>query len=776
MKHVMIPSVRALVAVASCLAALGAGAAVRLPRVFGHNMVLQRGQRVPVWGKASPGEGVTVAFAGQTVGATAGADGSWRVDLAPLKASAKGTAFVVRGENEIVLKDVVVGEVWFCSGQSNMEFTMSAHRKVKDWEKEVAAANWPLIRHFNVKHNIAAAPLDDVSAKWVATTPETIPPQSAVAFFFGETLFKNLDVPIGLINCSWGGTRIEAWTPAAHPDDLWLLQNQRQWKKPQDVPTVLWNGMVAGLVPFAIKGSIWYQGCSNRADGDAYLNKTIALVRGWRREWGQGDFPYYLVQLAPYKYDNPKGTILAVVQEAQARVPSAVPNSGYTVINDLGNVKDIHPTDKRPVGMRLADQVLDRVYGKFVRPWRTPTPKSFVVEGNALRVTFDDAKGLKTRDGAAPTEFELLADDGETWVPADAKIEGESVVLSAAGVASPRAMRFAAYNGSTPNLVNGAGLPAGPFRWRDASPSAPPLSRFPFDAGEGAPKLFYDAFAPLESGSSADVAVVVVHGWGGSVKRLLPVFAAALSARAGSGGRTPYVVAPLFPRRKTMASNREPDDGRAVWCDSWADDKTGPEGMGSAADDWRGGGDANGTSFSSYDYIDAIFSRFADRAKFPNLRKVVLSGFSAGGQFAGRYAAAGKGVVRDGVEVVYIAMSPSTEFRFDPGQPWHYGLKGRPRYSASLPDAEIMKTLCSRRVWRGCGSRDILGRPKTALDMAAPAVAQGANRFERFRNFERYLDKYPDWKKQVSFHVFEGVGHKAGPCYSDPELIDFVFE
>ena len=187
-------------------------------------------------------------------------------------------------------------------------------------------------------------------------------------------------------------------------------------------------------------------------------------MRGWRREWGQGDFPYYLVQLAPYKYDDPRGTALPVMQEAQARVASIVTNSGYTVINDLGNVNDIHPTDKRPVGMRLADQVLDRVYGKFVRPWRTPTPKSFAVEGNALRVTFNDAKGLKTRDGAAPTEFELLADDGKTWVVASAGIEGESVVLSAEGVSSPKAMRFAAYNGSTPNLVNGDGLPAGPFR------------------------------------------------------------------------------------------------------------------------------------------------------------------------------------------------------------------------------------------------------------------------------------------------------------------------
>ena len=455
----------AVVGIIACSVAFPSSAAVRLPHVFGNGMVLQQGQRIPVWGKADSGETVTVSFAGQQVSATAGADGRWRLDLAPLKACAKGSEFRVKGENEIVLRNVVVGEVWFCSGQSNMEFTMSAHRKVKDWEKEVAAANWPLIRHFNVKHKVSETPLDDVKAKWEPTTPETIPPQSAVAFFFGETLFKNIDVPIGLINCSWGGTGIAPWTPAAHPDDLWILQNQREYAQPyRDQPTVLWNGMVAGLVPYAIKGAIWYQGCHNMRSGDKYIDMTVALVRGWRREWGQGDFPYFLVQLAPYKYDDPKGTALPVMQEAQARIPSVVPNSGYTVINDVGNVDDVHPVDKRTVGMRIAHQVLDRVYGKFVRPWRTPIMKSCRAEGAALRVLFDNAEGLKTRDGLAPTEFELLADDGETWVPADAKIEGESVVLSAAGVASPRAMRFAAYNGSTPNLVNGAGLPAGPFR------------------------------------------------------------------------------------------------------------------------------------------------------------------------------------------------------------------------------------------------------------------------------------------------------------------------
>ena len=427
-------------------------------------MVLQRDARVPVWGKGAPGEVVTVSFAGQEVSATTGPDGRWRLDLAPLAASAEGAEFVVRGDQAIAFTNVVVGEVWFCSGQSNMEYTMSARRKVKDWEKEVAAANWPLIRHFNVAHKVAKEPLDDVDASWVDTTPETIPPQSAVAFFFGETLFKALDVPVGLINSSWGGTRIEAWTPAGHPDDLWLLQNIRKWDRAHDVPTVLWNGMVAGLVPFAIRGSIWYQGCANRTDGDAYLDKTVSLVRGWRREWGQGDFPYFLVQLAPYSYGNAKDTSLAILQEAQARVETAVPNSGYTVINDVGDVNDIHPTDKRTVGTRLADQVLDRVYGRFVRPWKTPVATGMAEEGEKVRVSFENADGLKTRDGLPPTEFEIR-DLAGIWTPADAVIEGSDVVLSATGVTRPIGVRFAAYNGSTPNLVNGDGLPAGPFRF-----------------------------------------------------------------------------------------------------------------------------------------------------------------------------------------------------------------------------------------------------------------------------------------------------------------------
>ena len=470
---------RCLLLAVAALTAAGLEAAVRLPHVFGDGMVLQQGRSVPVWGKADPGETVTVSFAGQSVSATADASGRWRLSLNPLAASSEGRELSISSSlkdhhSSVIIHDVVVGEVWFCSGQSNMEFPMGglpwdATRRIKDSAREIAAADHPLLRHFKVKRATAKEPLEDVDAKWEVTTPATVTNKSAVAYVFGETLMKELDVPVGLIDCSWGGTRIEPWTPAGHPDDLWALQNAQKWNRAQDVPTVLWNGMVAGLVPYAIRGAIWYQGCANRNDGETYLEKTVGLVRGWRREWGQGDFPYFLVQLAPYKYDDIKGEVLPIIQRTQARVPSRVPNCGYTVINDVGNVDDIHPTDKRTVGMRLADQVLDRVYDRFVRPWKTPVATGMAVAGGEVRISFDDAEGLKTRDGLPPTEFEVRDLSG-TWNPAAARIEGSDIVLAlpsgdaASGVLSPcQGVRFAPYNGSVPNLVNGAGLPAGPF-------------------------------------------------------------------------------------------------------------------------------------------------------------------------------------------------------------------------------------------------------------------------------------------------------------------------
>lgn len=495
------------------LLALSAQAAVKLPHIFGSGMVLQQGQPVPVWGWADPNEKVTVEFAGQKKQTFAKADGAWALKLDALKASDQPAVFKVVASNAIALTNVVVGEVWFCSGQSNMEWTM---RSVDNAEQEIASAKLPLIRHFKAPKNFKPAPESDINASWEVTAPEGLGDESAVAFFFGRRLHQELKVPVGLINCSWGGTRIEPWTPpcgfanlpelagikdrvdTADPtSDLhkkvlgdyvaamqaWIADAQAKTAAgqplaaapafPQNLifpteqgkhqePTVLFNGMVAGLVPFAIRGAIWYQGCSNNGEGMLYLEKTKALVNGWRKVWGQGDFPYYLVQLAPYTYGG-NSKALPGIWEAQAAVPAAIPNTGYTVINDIGNIKDIHPRNKQDVGLRMANQALNRTYGLSNILWAGPVYKSFAVEGAKMRIAFDTAKGLRTRDGKAPTWFEICGPDG-LYKPADAAIDGETVVISAAGVTAPMAMRFAWDQVAEPNLVNGLGLPTGAFR------------------------------------------------------------------------------------------------------------------------------------------------------------------------------------------------------------------------------------------------------------------------------------------------------------------------
>jgi sialate O-acetylesterase len=499
---------------AGCLLAVSSSAAVRLPHIFGNDMVLQRDMPVPVWGWADPGEKVTVAFAGQKKEAVAGADGAWQLKLDALAASDQPAVLEVAGTNTITLSNVVVGEVWFCSGQSNMEWRM---RDVNNAEQECAAANFPLIRHFQAAKKSAPLPEKDIAAAWEITTPAGIGDESAVAFLFGRRLHQELKVPVGLLNCSWGGTRIEPWTPACGFTDLpelagikarvdtadpttalhrkvladyigaleaWIADAKAKGAAGQPLavapdfpphlvfpagpgsqqePTVLYNGMVAGLVPFAIRGAIWYQGCSNNGEGMLYLEKTKALVKGWRQVWGEGDFPYYLVQLAPYNYGPGQGTHLPGIWEAQAAVPAAIPNTGYTVINDIGNVSDIHPRNKQDVGLRLANQALNRTYGRTDIQWEGPVFTSFAIEGAKMRVTFRSAEGLKTRDGQPPTWFELCGQDG-LYVKADAAIEGTTVVLSAAAVKEPMAMRFAWDQCAEPNLVNGLGLPAGAFR------------------------------------------------------------------------------------------------------------------------------------------------------------------------------------------------------------------------------------------------------------------------------------------------------------------------
>ena len=319
------------------------------------------------------------------------------------------------------------------------------------------------------------------------------------------------------------------------------------------------------------------------------------------------------------------------------------------------------------------------------------------------------------------------------------------------------------------SIVAVVALVVGACAWAEAAPT---LKTYRL---EGTPKAFYySAVQPLEKGSPCEIAVVLVHGWGDGTAA--PIEQApmlkALAKATPEGKCVPYVLAPFFPRREIMERKGVPEDGRAVWNDSWGRDLTIP---GSPDDDWRGGGDAVGTTFSSFDAIDCIFAALGDRKLYPNLRRVVLTGFSAGGQFVDRYVAVGKGVVRDGVEIRYASMAPSTILRFDPGTPWHYGLKNRPRYSAGLTDAQILRNLKSRKVFRVCGTRDVKVFPFCSLDSCLPAMLQGKNRYERFCNFRTYLaDNCPEWAAQNVFHEIEGNGHDSIYAHTEKPFVDYV--
>ena len=281
-------------------------------------------------------------------------------------------------------------------------------------------------------------------------------------------------------------------------------------------------------------------------------------------------------------------------------------------------------------------------------------------------------------------------------------------------------------------------------------------------------------FAPhaVEAGDACRTAVVIVHGWGDGVELPAegPSFTSAAERLYGAA-EVPYVILPVFPTQKTMEKFKLTDDGRAHWCDSKVGRK---DDWCSPTDDWRGGGDANGTRLSSFEVIDRLFATLGDKAKYPNLTRVVLAGFSAGGQFSGRYAAVGRGVVRTDVAVDYVPMSPSTWIRLDENVSWLYGLKDRPRYAAGLSCADILKNLSSRRQWNACGKKDILKRPKTSLDSTPEAQAQGENRYDRFLHFRDFVKGFPGWDRQSSFHTFEELGHEYKRAFADPELTAFL--
>jgi sialate O-acetylesterase len=496
---------------ASMLVLAGAAAPlraeVRLPAIFSDHMVLQAGDSVTIWGWASPNERIEIAMAapGKGIGTFATADqaGRWKTKFVPLAGPGPFTV-TVKGKNTITINDVLVGEVWLGSGQSNMAMLV---RSSKDVEKETADANYPQMRMFTEKSGPKTEASTECTGEWVVCSPETAGGFSATAYFFGREIYKQLKVPVGLINSSVGGTPIESWIAAdvqraepklkgffeavdaanAEYDEAKALATYEKqlakWKEeaaarkaagkpaaaaPRNPVEVrkrkgdiggLFNGKIAPLVGYGIRGALWYQGEANTNDlkCDYYETQLPLLVTDWRKKWGQGDFPFAWVQLPNYVR---AGQGWMIVREAM-RKSLAVPNTGMAIAIDVGDPKDIHPKNKQEVGRRLALWALAEVYKKE-GPSSGPLPTEQQASGDGITVKFSHADGLKTRDGKPPRGFELAGTDN-AWKPAEAKIDGATVVVTSAEVKAPSAVRYAWRDNPDVNLVNGADLPASPF-------------------------------------------------------------------------------------------------------------------------------------------------------------------------------------------------------------------------------------------------------------------------------------------------------------------------
>lgn len=461
---------------AACLG-LGApvAAEVKLPAVFSDHMVLQRDKAIPVWGWDAPGTEVTVTLGEAKASAKADDKGGWKVALPAQKANAKGQKLAVKGTSEKSFSDVLVGEVWLCSGQSNMEWTVAASDNP---QQEIANGNHPLIRHIKIPHRPSAKAETDVQTKgWEIASPKTVAQFTAVGYYFAVNLRKDKDfaeVPVGLIGSNWGGTRIEPWTTPEGFKAVPALKNiadklaefpskDAKGAINHQSPLALYNGMIAPLVPYGIRGALWYQGESNNGEGMLYAEKMKALIHGWRKLWNDEAMPFYFVQIAPFTYRN---TNLPFLWEAQLAA-SKIPGVGMAATMDIANIKDIHPKNKQEVGRRLALIALSRTYGRDGLVISGPFYKSMKAEGAKVRIVFDGvAGGLKSRDGKDLTHFTVAGAD-KKFVPAKAVIEGNEVVVSAEGVSEIAAVRFGWAETAEPNLANKEGLPAYPFRTDD---------------------------------------------------------------------------------------------------------------------------------------------------------------------------------------------------------------------------------------------------------------------------------------------------------------------
>lgn len=484
----------------------GLHATVKPNSLFSDHMVLQRNITVPVWGTADAGETVTVSFNGQTV-RTQASNGKWMVQLQPMKAGGPYT-MTITGTNTVTLQDVLVGEVWVCSGQSNMERQLGPRppqKPIDNWEQERDAAQYPDIRQYYVPLKYAHTPPDDINSNWVVCSPSTVSHFSAVGYFFAKHLYSTLHVPIGLLFSAYGGTPAENWTSRAklenNPELLPLVQAydkavkeyparleayraaepelMRQYARAADSAKVnnkplpkqplpptdpaksnfiagLYNAMIIPLQPYAIKGVIWYQGESNNGRARQYRTLFPAMIENWRKDWKQGDFPFLFVQIAPHKDMTPE------IREAQLMAWQKTPHTAMVVTTDCGDARDIHPTNKQPVGERLALAANALAYGRKLE-YSGPVYHSMKRKKHTIELRFTHTgKGLWAKDG--PLKGFTIAGADKQFVPANATIKGKKVIVYADAVHEPVAVRYGWANVPDVNLFNKDSLPASPFR------------------------------------------------------------------------------------------------------------------------------------------------------------------------------------------------------------------------------------------------------------------------------------------------------------------------
>lgn len=494
-------ALRCFVFISALLLSSLAFANVSLPVLFSDGVVLQRGMPIHVWGKAVPGESVTVTLNHQVKSTTADFTGRWHLYLNPENAGGP-YELSVRGNNQIVVHDVLVGDLWIASGQSNMEYPMEGWGgTAKDQAEEIPKANLPTVHFLIVEHAYSDHPLDELpsASKWMTCTPESVRKFSAVGYYFAKEISAREKVPIGVIESNWGGTPAEAWTSldalgsnanlnpvfahrahmmdslideyAVQPHEEELKREAREKGLPEPKfswhpdpnswnPSALYNAMISPLTLMPIRGVIWYQGESNSLleRGPLYGELFQTMIRDWRQRWGIGDFPFLYVQISSFKSDAREAW--AYVREGQ-RETLALNNTAMAVTIDIGNPDDVHPTDKKDVGHRLALAARDVAYSDHVED-SGPLFREVTREDHALRLWFDHADGGFKAGAQGWCEFEVAAAEGE-WVPATTKIDGPTIIVSSPAVANPVRARYAWQNSPSCYFFNQADLPASPF-------------------------------------------------------------------------------------------------------------------------------------------------------------------------------------------------------------------------------------------------------------------------------------------------------------------------